>query len=390
MNTRRPGKYLLLCGLLWLAGCGNTGSNGTGSPMPMAMVASGPVTSLGPLGVAGTHLDDAGTQVLLNSTASRQAADLRLGMFADADGMVTPSTADGSAATAVAQSVALGPVTSIDAGNRRVHVMGLPARADRNTLLEGIESLERLALGDWVEVFGLRLPGDEGFLATRLIAHGAPQDLAVEVLGTVTDFSAGTIVATPGLRIELANAQVATASPAGVQLLPPGAAGLTPGAAVRIRGSYDRASGTVTATSVTTGFAPTRPEGRLVYLDAFVLARTSTLFQVGDLYVDTTQIATPLAVGTRVRLRGHMTSGAVRVDEVVEIAPEAQIEYVVEGLVSAFGSLSDFMVRGERIDASQAVFSGGDASSLGQGRRVRVKGVAGPGRINATEVEILG
>jgi cold shock CspA family protein len=81
-----------------------------------------------------------------------------------------------------------------------------------------------------------------------------------------------------------------------------------------------------------------------------------------------------------------MASGSVRADEVVEIAPGAVIEYTVEGPVSTFASISDFTVRGERIDASQAVISGG---SLAQGRRVRVKGVAGPGKLTATEVVIL-
>ena len=388
--------------LLWallalaLAGCGasgNTGSDGTGDAPPPTdpTVASGPLTSLGPLGVAGTRLDDTGTQVLLNASAARPASELRLGMFADAEGLVAPSTGTGLATTSVAQSIVLGPVTGIDPSRREIRVMGVPVRADANTLLDGIERLERLTVGDWVEVHGLRLPANEGTLATRLIALRAPEDRSVEVLGSVSDFSAGApIVAAAGLRIELANASIATASPAGVQLLPPGIAALTPGEPVRIRGTYDPATGTVTATSVTTGFAPARPEGKLVYLEGIVVARTSTLFAVGDVYVDTTIIGAQLTLGTRVRLRGRMAGGVLRVDQVTELAAGALIEYVVEGPISTFGSPSDFTVRGERIDASQAVVSGGDAALLGQGRRVRVKGVAGPGKLDATEVAILG
>ena len=71
---------LLLVVALALAGCGgsaNTGSNGTGSVPPFTdpMVASGPVDSLGPLGVAGTRLNDSGTQVLLNTDAARPSTD---------------------------------------------------------------------------------------------------------------------------------------------------------------------------------------------------------------------------------------------------------------------------------------------------------------------------
>ncbi len=386
-------KNLVLVLALALAGCGNTGSDGTGiaPPPTVAAVASGPLTSLGPLGIAGADLDDAGTQVLLNATPALPASELRLGMFADAEGLVAPATATGFATTSVAQSAVLGPVTSIDPSRQTLRVMGLAVRVDANTLLEGIERLEEVAVDDWVEVHGLRLPANDGTLATRLIVHGAPQDRSVEVLGSVSDFSAGQpIVAALGLRVVLADAQIASASPAGIQLLPPAASSLTPGAPVRVRGTYDAASGTVTATSVTTGFAPARPEGKLVYLEGIVVARTSTLFAVGDVFVDTTVIGAPLTVGTRVRVRGQMMGGTLRADQVTVIAADTQIEYVVEGAISTFGSLSDFVVRGERIDASQAVVSGGTASMLGQGLRVRVKGVAGPGRINATEVAILG
>ena len=85
-----------------------------------------------------------------------------------------------------------------------------------------------------------------------------------------------------------------------------------------------------------------------------------------------------------------MANGTVRADRVEEVAPGALVEYVVEGPIATFNSPSDFTVRGERIDASQAVVTSGGVALLGQGRRVRVKGVAGPGRIKATEVAILG
>jgi hypothetical protein len=381
---------------LALAGCGgdaNTGSNGTGQNPPPTdpTVASGPITGLGPLGVAGTQLNDAGTQVLLNASAARPASDLRLGMFADAEGVVAPSNGTGFATTSVAQSTVLGPVTSIDPSARTLQVMGLPVRVDANTLLDGIERLDQLAVNDWVEVYGLRLPAQDGTLATRLIAHRVPQDRSVEVLGSVSDFSAGPpIVAASGLRIDYANAQISTASPAGVSIVPPGVASLSPGALVRIRGTYDQASGTVTATSLTTGIAPVRPEGKLVYVEGIVTAQISTRYAVGDLFVDTTVLGIPLTVGSRVRLRGRMVSGTVRVDHVVEIAPGTLIEYVVEGPIATFNSPSDFTVRGERIDASQAVVSGGGVALIGPGVRVRVKGVAGPGRINATEVVVVG
>jgi hypothetical protein len=58
----------------------------------------------------------------------------------------------------VAQSVVIGPVAAIDLARRSLQVLGSPARADQNTLLENFERLDQLAVGDRVEVFGLRLP----------------------------------------------------------------------------------------------------------------------------------------------------------------------------------------------------------------------------------------
>jgi len=106
--------------------------------------------------------------------------------------------------------------------------------------------------------------------------------------------------------------------------------------------------------------------------------------------VDTTEVAaTPLAVGMRVRLRGRMQAGVLRVDQVAVVAADARIDYVFEGPISAYASIADFRVRGERVDASSAVIIGGPASSLAEGVRVRVRGVAGPGRVSATEMTIV-
>jgi hypothetical protein len=289
----------------------------------------------------------------------------------------------------VAESVVVGPVTRIDAAARTLQVLGLPARADRNTLLEGIERIDQLAVGSWVEVFGLRLPGSDGTLATRIIARPAPADGIVEVSGALSEVTTNSIT-TQGLRIDLGAALIGIANPGGIDFSPaPPASAISTGALVRIRGTYDPAAGRVTATTITTGFAPVRTEAKLVYIEGFVLEQTTpTRFRVSDLAVDTTDTAA-LTVGTRVRLRGRMQAGVLRVDQVSAIAPEAQIEYVVEGSIASFASVADFTVRGERIDASLAVFRDGAASSLANGRRVRVMGVAGPGKLSATEVTVL-
>jgi hypothetical protein len=389
MRKTLLGKYFPMCALLALLGCGgsaNTGSDGTGVVPPSVepTVASGPLTGLGPLGVAGAQLTDAGTRVQLNILPARPSSDLRLGMFADADGQVAPTTGEGVASTAVAQSVVIGPVAAIDPARRSLLVLGSPARADQNTLLENFERLEQLAVGDVVEVFGLRLPGAEGVLATRVILREPSQ--SVELLGNISELGIGSFTA-QGLRIATTNAQFTNPGGSDFSPAPPP---IGAGSLVRVRGTYDAAAGVVTASLVVTGFAPARSEGKRVYVEGFVLAQgAATRFQVGDVAVDTTDVAaTPLAVGMRVRLRGRMQAGVLRVDQVAVVAADARIEYVFEGPVSAYASIADFRVRGERVDASSAVVIGGPAAALVDGVRVRVKGVAGPGRVTANEVTI--
>jgi hypothetical protein len=79
-----------------------------------------------------------------------------------------------------------------------------------------------------------------------------------------------------------------------------------------------------------------------------------------------------------------MASGTLRAEQVTEVAPGALIEYEVEGPIISYASIADFYVRGQRIDASRAVISNGP---LAQGRRVRVRGVEGPGKLVANAVE---
>ena len=61
----------------------------------------------------------------------------------------------------------------------------------------------------------------------------------------------------------------------------------------------------------------------------------------------------------------------------------------MQGEVTGFISLANFKVRGEAISAATALFTGGTPAMLANGRQVRVKAVAGPGHLSATELTFL-
>lgn len=390
-------SVFIAAALLALAGCGGadtkTGSGGTGdAPPPVEpTVASGALTGLGPLSLAGASFDDSTTQVLLNINAGASANQLRLGMTANTNGTASSATASGRAFGAVVQSLVLGPATSVDAAANRLTVLSIAVQVDQNTLLAGVNSLAELRVGDVVEVFGLALPSGQGVLATRLIAHKPASSANVEVLGIISQVGATSLVL-QGIPVNLANTRIGASGVTGVVFSPsPGPAALAAGVLVRVIGAYDSASGGLNATTIATNLAPARVEGELVFIEGFVRgnAVNATRFSLPDLDIESSSVpavAGSIVTGTRVRVRGKMQTGVLKAEAIDIISPSARTEFVVAGEVAAFTSAALFEVRGELIDATLATFSGGTIGNLANGRRVRVKGFAGPGRLVASEV----
>jgi len=380
-----------------LAACGGaetkTGSGGTGiAPPPEQTVASGPLTGLGPLGVAGASLDDAATLVLLNINSGKNATALRLGMTANANGTAASSTGSGQAFGAVAQSLVRGPATSIDTATNRLTVLSIVLRVDTNTLFEGITGISELTVGDEVEAFGIALAGNQGALATRLIVHKAATGGNVEVLGTIGELGVTSLVV-QGIPVNLTNAQIGATSAAGVVFSATTPVTLSQGMLVRVLGAYNDTSGVLSATTVVASLAPARPEGTLIFIEGFVRDLTGmTRFKLPDLEIDGASqpnILPNVTIGTRVRVRGKMQAGILKADAIEIIQPAKRTEFVVEGTVTAFASPATFYVRGEIIDATQAIFPNGSAASLGNEKRVRIKGNAGPGKLMASEVTYI-
>lgn len=393
----RPRASALVAGLalLLLTACGvetKTGSNGTGRTpdAPDPTVASGPLNGLGPLEVGGASLQESGTSVLLNTTLRSGTADLRLGMTANANGTASIASGTGVASGAVAQSIVQAPASLVDAGAQNLTLLGLNFQTDQNTLFEGVESLAQVVVGDEVEAFGIARPGSRLYQATRIIVR-RPATGRVELLGTLESLTGGA-AQVQGVSVNLANAQVNVTSPTGVTAA--GISTLSSGALARVSGTLNPVTGTLTATSVISSLTPARAEGDAVFLEGIVReVPANGRVRIADLEVDTSAVTLfpgSVTVGTRFKVRGHMRGGVMRAEAAEVINPASNIEYSLEGQVSDYSTLSSFIVRGERIDASQAVFGNGSASNLGAGRTVRVKGRSANGKLLAREVVFLG
>jgi hypothetical protein len=127
---------------------------------------------------------------------------------------------------------------------------------------------------------------------------------AVELLGTISEIGVGSFTA-QGLRIATNNAQFT--NPGGIDFSP---APPPIGVGTLVARAYDAAAGIVTASLVVAGLA--------VRSRASWPASTASSSQgaatrlVGDVAVDTTDVATPLAVGMRVAARPDAGRRAAR------------------------------------------------------------------------------
>jgi cytochrome c-type biogenesis protein CcmE len=415
MSTKRKNIIIiLLSSIAFTLGCveeeTKVTSGGSGKSAPDKMLASGAVTGLGPINLSGTTLTEMGAQALLNTSANRNATDLRLGMTTEIIGLIANSSGQGEASLVVAQSAVRGRVAAIDTRNRTITVLGVVVGIDQNTLFENTSgqlgvgdivanniNTRGITLNDVVEVFAIDDPiantsrniSSDRVLATRIIHAGNKLDNRVELVGTVgfgvstnspQIILGGNIVNVVGAtRFTLVNADATIAS-------------IRSGTRVRVIGIVDPAVDQITATQFVTRIDSEKQDDQIIALDATVTAILSaTRVRIANTNVElaATGIANTVTPGARLQLRGRLVGGVVQATNARLISPFEQIEYVLDGQLSALNANGNiFEVRGERINAANAVYTGGTAVNLANGKQVVVKGVAGQGVLVATSVAI--
>jgi hypothetical protein len=172
-----------------------------------------------------------------------------------------------------------------------------------------------------------------------------------------------------------------------------GLGGVVVGQVLEVHAAYDTASGVYKATRLEprSGASSYRLRGVVQQLDA--TARSLRIGTADFSYVSIGNPPTNLAVGSFVRLQ-LQTAAAGSTRWTVTAFGNAGSDVVdgrkarLKGLVTAFTSLADFSVNGQRVNASGATVEGGSASSLALGLRVEVEGTVQAGVLRATEVDI--
>jgi hypothetical protein len=97
--------------------------------------------------------------------------------------------------------------------------------------------------------------------------------------------------------------------------------------------------------------------------------------------------ATNLANGVNVTVKGTI-QGGILLAQSVSFAQPPQTTFEVEGQISNFSGVGNFVVAGQRVSASQATISNGTAADLANGVQVQVTGSLQSGVLVATTVQI--
>ncbi|SEL02004.1 hypothetical protein SAMN05518845_104122 [Variovorax sp. YR750] len=363
------------------AGSGNAGGDGTST----AGNTNGDGSGVGS-GGTGVSADAAGIgaadglgSVILNGLrydtdsatfAIEDASELQIGMSARIAGKVDANFTSGTAAQVVSAAELRGTVSAIDLSNGSFTVMGSRVTTDTATVWGDSNGAADLVDGAVIQVWGL--PAAPGTLrATRVqIAPGSVEPL---VTGTVQNLDLVGRHFTLGLLTVDYGPGLDTAS-------------LAEGAIVRVRGTVAPVAGHFTATTVKGWYAIPTADGI-----ALQLAGVATDFaSLGDFRVLGKKVdarnaqitggpAGSIGNGVKVEVDGFL-SGQVLVAKKLRIryvpGTGGPASFTVIGPVAGYQSAADFMVRGQRVNASGSatIFENGTAADLGNGKRVTVVG----------------
>lgn len=352
------------------ASSGDTGGVGSGGTGASASAGDSGDSGVGGVGgvasiiVNGVRYNTAGAVLKL-----RDAPQLQLGMTAKVNGPTNADFTAGEATEVESAADVRGVLTSINAGNGDLVVLGMTISTDTTTVWGNIPGLGALVPGMTVQVWGL--PAGPGALrATRIekLAAGTPilsgvvQNLDVSnrkfLLGSLAvDFS-----------------QIASPS------------ALVAGVNVRVRTNLSVAAGVLQASSVELWYPVSLRDGTRRQLGGVVTDFSGiSSFRVLGTPVDASSAqvsggsAAAIANGVELDVAGTVLNGSLVATKVrIKKTPggASSASFTAMGTVGAFKSLADFKVKGQAIDASGAgiQYVNGVAGNLGNGVNVTIVG----------------
>jgi hypothetical protein len=357
-----------------LAGCGGGGGVTAGMPGTggTGIYAVGAIQGFGSVIVNSIKFDDMNATVSMDGVPA-SSADLRLGMVAGVDGARGADATLGTANTIEVWTIAQGVVSQVGSG--QFDISGMTVKTDSATVLDGISSLSSLFPGMRVAVWGLQAASDgRTWTATRL-----------SIVTATSVVSSGVVTVTGSQRY--LNGLLLTGS---------AAAALTAGQLVRVQGILSLAGNSLQVSSVTALYASNlqarEGDGEIEGLVTAILS--ATRFTLGTIEVDASSASfspstITLTTGMRVEVEGAWQAGVLKAVNVEYNDEQVLLEVEIDAPIEQFTSIADFVVRGQRCNASAVTRIGnGTVSDLKVGTRVHLKGSKAGDVLIVTELEI--
>jgi hypothetical protein len=365
-------RSLLALAVGGLTGCGGgeigtlfAGPPGTGGT---GLFAQGTISGFGSVIVNGIRFDDAAATVLVDGVSANSQA-LRLGMVAEVQGLRGADVTLGVASAIEVWSIAQGLVSQVQGG--QFMVAGIWVQTDAATVFDGLGNAAGLTNGLRVAVWGLQSgPDASRWTATR-----------VAVVTTTTLVSSGIVTVAGTLN--------------GLALSGARAASLSTGQLVRVQGTLS-ASGTglqVDSFKLLGLQSGSMPQGDVEIEGLVTALLAGNRFMLGNVEVDASSVSLAasykaLAVGQRIEVEGTW-QGKVLKAASLEVESEQKLDDAeIEARIEQFTSLANFVVRGQRCNASAAKITKGKVSDLKVGVKVKLKGTKAGDVLMVTELEI--
>jgi hypothetical protein len=358
-----------------LAGCGGGDSTVAGDPGTggTGIYSSGKIAGFGSVIVNGIRFDDSSAAIWLDGDRLPDSSTLRLGMVAGVAGMRNSDQVSGTANSIRIWSVAQGCVTTVTplaGGGVSFALMGMTIDAGPSAVFGDGLVAAGITSGMRLKVWGLQADATgRQWAATR-----------------VEPDQAGSSVTT-GLVVLMGAQRYVN----GIKLLGRRADALLKGQLVRARGVLDVVAMALQVDQVEdVGVRPDPGSDVEVEVEGVVTALLPNgHFMLGSVEVDGSGLApAQVQVGARLEVHG-VWKGQVLVARKVEQEDGATHSSAeIEGLIEAFTSVADFVVRGQRCDASAARIEGGRVEDLKVGLKVHVKGSVDGDVLKVTSLEI--
>jgi hypothetical protein len=371
---------LAACAALLIAACGGGGDAAPAAVTPPASSAKvsmtvGPVTGFGSVIVNGIRYDDSAARMEIEDEDDDKGG-LKLGMVVRVEGKINDDGVTGKADRIEMGAEVRGPVETVDAANKTFIAMGATVKINDATLFERVlPDLSDLKAGDIVQVHGL--PDSAGVItASRVQKRPAQANAVYKTVGavaanlapTTTSFKLGTLTVN---YTDTANVFRDLPNP------------IPAGTLVRVKTRAAPVNNAITASHIRPFVAKPANDAAEAEVKGFVSDKNGDDFKVAGIAakVSATTVylggsAADLKDGALVEVEGGVLNGVIQVRKVkLEDRDGKENEFEFKGAITDFVSISDFKVKGQKIDASKAQIQlRPGTSALANGLTVEVKG----------------